>query len=866
MSAGPVFFAWVDPTETTFGPGLQRFDEVILSFDVTQAEGDIPQMTVEMVNPRVGLLAPGRKFWAWLAWSDGVTVWPLFFGRVVAVPNDMFGETITVQFIAKPPDYVIRKQKLAETLKIPPFYDPVFLDIAHQDSPDAILEGYSALYHVDRITHQVTISDIIVGEDGVADFEASDTFYDALKMTVGQPPLLRVTVEADVHWTQTARGVIDLAPGAISTITGGSLISEWPKSGASLGGGWDVWYGHAFDANGVDAVQTESFTDTYQNRGKHHVRGDVMNWNLTQSGPWGKVGGGTRTYFSNSPYKLYDRSQHDLSGDPIPDKTDWSQVTKGIEIATFNVVCALSIRYIAAREHSEKVIFSVAADLQSVFVDPTYDQDSELVKLSGRDVGYPLQTVSDWSSVAGTAVTAGTVIFPDNPQYAGGQAFQVALNDGVAGIVEPAFSDIPGQTTVDGGVTWASIGENPAWTAPDWSRNSFINQGDVICPQIPSYSNYVSVQYGGAVSLDQIVQGSGGFAVCIFPGRTSGGITESNDAYIPSVGAPSGAYGATTQDNQVVWFGIGPVPDGSKFYLAMTSGETGNVIPNFTAHPVPGQVTNDNRIQWVTIYLGAVPVGGNLGNVPARSYFPSDRGQTSLQHLICRARAKLLHRSRAVRLAFDCRFEKAITLSCRMNARIVDPRLPGGSASGKIVSYKFSANGDKSEFNGHVEILCAVGNGVAITPVVGAQTVFVDGVFTEGVWVRAGAYVMHPAGDISYSVPVAQPQDDGLSFPLDYSQAVISAGFHDPTGFDPTPFIIESAVLADQDVPATPGDIVAHAIRLQALSLVASAPVPGKFFELVLRPVANGPFESDYAIQNSVLSVPKAIDLGAHGS
>ena len=34
------------------------------------------------------------------------------------------------------------------------------------------LEGYSALWHVDRITHEVTISDIIAGEDGIVEFTA----------------------------------------------------------------------------------------------------------------------------------------------------------------------------------------------------------------------------------------------------------------------------------------------------------------------------------------------------------------------------------------------------------------------------------------------------------------------------------------------------------------------------------------------------------------------------------------------------------------------------------------------------------------------------------------------------------------------
>src|SRR5205085_1536431 len=80
-------------------------DEAILSLTVSQAEGDFASLEIDVLNPREGLLAPGRKPWCWLSWDDGASIVPLFTGRLVAVALQMDGETVRLQFIAKPTDY-----------------------------------------------------------------------------------------------------------------------------------------------------------------------------------------------------------------------------------------------------------------------------------------------------------------------------------------------------------------------------------------------------------------------------------------------------------------------------------------------------------------------------------------------------------------------------------------------------------------------------------------------------------------------------------------------------------------------------------------------------------------------------------------
>ena len=274
--SGPFYFAWVAATETTFGVEHQREDEKVLDLKIEHAEGELPSLEVEIENPRVGLLAPGRNIWAWLSWFDGTSVVPLFFGRLVGIPSDIFAETVTLSLIAKPNDYAEQKQALGRAMKVRPYYDPVWMDVADRDNPDAILEGYSALWHVDRVTHVVTASDVLTGEDGTEQFDESEVPYDSVSFSVGEAPLRKVSVDARLTWTQQASGAIDLGAKYVETLTGASLLGGWPKGGESIGGGWTVQSGSIVDkyeaANG--AVVCRQFHLDEQGEGTYNRRLD----------------------------------------------------------------------------------------------------------------------------------------------------------------------------------------------------------------------------------------------------------------------------------------------------------------------------------------------------------------------------------------------------------------------------------------------------------------------------------------------------------------------------------------------------------------------------------------------------------------
>ena len=171
----PFFFAWVDASQSTWTYDMARWDEKIIDMELKHEEGQIPTLDITIKNPRIGLLAPGRYQWAWFAYQspNQFLPIPLFFGELVGVPTNLFAETITLKFIARDMNYIALKQAIAETLKIPGNYDPIFLDESHRDDPDAILEGWSSMYHVDRTTLAVSASDVLEGEDGTITFSAA---------------------------------------------------------------------------------------------------------------------------------------------------------------------------------------------------------------------------------------------------------------------------------------------------------------------------------------------------------------------------------------------------------------------------------------------------------------------------------------------------------------------------------------------------------------------------------------------------------------------------------------------------------------------------------------------------------------------
>jgi len=264
------FFAWVDPPASTpvWDNAYKRMDEEVFTFSLQQAEGDFATLSIDIRNPKVGLLSPARKHWAWFARENdaGVTT-PLFCGRLVGIPSSVQKEVISLEFVARPNGYVTLKAAYADTLRTGEWYDGAFF--VGNTNPDDVLNGRPELWHIDKVTHALTTSNIVDGEDGTIFLNDSQLLDQAFDISIGEPPVNVCEVKVSATWGQVGGGTIDItndvihafslvstaslmdalgsplrltATGGISLIGAEGMASAWPKYGTNIGGGWTVSY------------------------------------------------------------------------------------------------------------------------------------------------------------------------------------------------------------------------------------------------------------------------------------------------------------------------------------------------------------------------------------------------------------------------------------------------------------------------------------------------------------------------------------------------------------------------------------------------------------------------------------------------
>jgi hypothetical protein len=848
----PFTFAWVTENDRTFDPDTMNvFDEEILAFDIKHEEGQVPVLNLKIRNPRIGLISPGRNVWGWFAWQNEGHLIPLFFGVLVGTPTSLFQEVVTIQLIARSPTYISDKQDVAETMKVAPYYDPVWFDLARRDDPDSILEGWSALWHIDRTTLETSASDILVGEDGTVTFTEDDALYSSVSLELGQPPLSNLRVEATVNWTQRTSGFIIVPELAMSSYTGETLLSGWPKPGGSLGGGYKVVHSFVTDIYNVSQTPDTSYNS---------------NWTNSDPNP-GQCGNASASSASSGPALLSPNPIVTIltgefkSGICFPDSdppTNTPATTKitGMIVPLWSLSMKMTVRYDANRSFSEVLAFNMIADTQSILTAPTVSQNTELLTLSSVDIGQPLLEVDAWTDFRGQSVSLAQIIFPNNPTKPGGLSFQICVAAGIAGDQEPTFSDFPGVTTTDGTVIWSSMGKSPLTDNPDWSPASFVPVGQII--------NFQKVEFNADDGDFETVPGQTSYYICTGAGRT-------NDQYTILIYTPTKTSNveATPSERRISY--IKP--------------------PLFSG--APGAHVSDGSVTWTVLgkdpAMLQIPVGGSDHDVRARSFFPTLRGQRSIEFLISKARARLRMRARAIKIGWDAAFEMGIGLSCRKNATLFDPRLPGSAATGKIVSYTLSGAGD-GKLRTHVEIGCAIGFGNSITEITGDPEYAAPGYMQHGYQRYDGAYVAHGSGDTTYTVPANTAFDDGLSFPLHWSdisdKGIISGKLDEQrakiiTSFDTIRLLTYLQAWAQHDSVSTGLNTTTQsgltpdqawklereqiALATQSTPYVMQAnPIS---WACLIKPCAgNGPFEGAYTIDVTPLVVPQGINLEAPSS
>lgn len=258
---------------------------------------------------------------------------------------------------------------------------------------------------------------------------------------------------------------------------------------------------------------------------------------------------------------------------------------------------------------------------------------------------------------------------------------------------------------------------------------------------------------------------------------------------------------------------------------------------------------------------GALPIGSLLRN----SYFNTDRGNQSVEYLIMLARAKMLARARAVNLTVETPFGFATRLSCRQNATVFDPRLPGGEGTGKVSRYVLSMDGDSGEAKAEITVACTIGRGNSVTPDPGEPTYSED--YNTGYEAVDGATLDAGSGDILYESfdGMDVVDDDGIDlFRMtpdriiqslvvtngpDYQQNTLDSFYraYTPPGIEQKP----------PEMGAPVGTYVAPETPTEMLSKMPTT------VELNLVPISRQSFETTWEPSVSALMVPKTIDLEA---
>jgi hypothetical protein len=807
---GPWYFAWADASETTFVPSVHaRWDEHIFELEYTHEEGQSAHLSIVIKNPRIPLLGTGRNSWAWLAKDIGGTPTPRGFFRVVAAPSDMAMEKVKLELVAMPLDLIEQKRAVAAGLMVRPNWDPVFIEESKRLDPDSVLEGYSAAWHIDPITHAVSISDWIVGEDGTEIVAAHDAIYESLKTAIDQPPLKNVVIYANVSWEQYYLGTLDMGQFTYDSDKGAGMAGAWPKAGTGIGQGWSVKHASSFDYSA--AVHNATIKADYKNEDKTHHDGDVMSYSFNLSTPYLYGSTGQQTFITADYSKT-------VANDPSIGQAGSTNISTTATIFFFwDVKGYYVLEYEAKRTRNEQVRFTLACDLQPMFTDPggtqaNFAQDSELIKINGKvgQEGFYGPYTGPWEP---------------NHFYHEKDVFTVVIGGVTYGyqanrdhVSLPTFDFEATATAFQSGM-WLDAGTNVYyggiyyqvmisgnWTSPPSETQTFD----------PYFQKPLFTRLEDPHSGSRLYTEVSGFRGYWTPGMT----LLTGDLVI----AP---------DNN--WYHVAIAHNADATFDRFADDETGALLYDLVLNPPP------------------------IGDVSYPQYFPTDRGLWSIEYALMKARARLINRARAVTLSYDVRGDLAWGLTLRNSAHFTDARLPAGEVIGKITKLEIKADAKSpASYRGTITIKPVHGTGAEPDPPNPGQSDWTtDGYIDPGYSYRVGASV--GADDINYSYPDPTPTDDGLHFPLDYSTAVVSEVNQN--------WVNEQQILA-ATVPSTdiisttdPGDIVKQAIEQTIAIYQATISASNSWHVLTLRPVQNGPFDAEWVLTVSDLVLPQQITI-----
>ena len=212
-----LFLAWVTTIDVPFDPAVHcdvQYDGFDL--DLLEVEGEYASLKIVRTQTGWSFLLPSQPKCALVSWSptglaaDAVV---LARGRVSELPGNLLSSRQDILVTCAPRDIDARVLAFAKAkLMTAPEVDPLFSDW-DAEAASSYLAGRSAVYHVDPVSHEVSLVDDLEG-DRVIDLRGLG--YAEGKGPSDGPgtdgPLVRtVRGKLSVAWAQSVEGSVDIA-------------------------------------------------------------------------------------------------------------------------------------------------------------------------------------------------------------------------------------------------------------------------------------------------------------------------------------------------------------------------------------------------------------------------------------------------------------------------------------------------------------------------------------------------------------------------------------------------------------------------------------------------------------------------------
>ena len=231
------FFVWVKKEAQLTQELHQSNSAKVLDFSISQAEGEraiatltIAKMGENLLENKYGLI--GRRG------KGGVDV--LFQGCLADVPKRIGKNLLQIELKAVVRDEKATLERYEKRLKTSPHWDDLFVSPHRSRVPAEWLDARSELFHWNRVTQKLELSDIFTGRQTL---DLSDDIIGQYDLRFGEVPYSQVDVSLSAEWVQHLEGSFDLAPviarrfsgGIINTLTGRAFKDSWPREGQRLG-------------------------------------------------------------------------------------------------------------------------------------------------------------------------------------------------------------------------------------------------------------------------------------------------------------------------------------------------------------------------------------------------------------------------------------------------------------------------------------------------------------------------------------------------------------------------------------------------------------------------------------------------------